>query len=268
MQSPLLNRLTASALIAGLLGFSSIAQAAVVNSTGSGNWSTDAIWSGGAGPLNRPVSGDTVNILSGHTVTNDFGGGFLDGTYTINVSGALNDPGSVFRVNGSTISVGSTGSLGGGSFWDLQNGTFTFDDGATVNMATWEQKGTNVFNFNLSASGFNALTPGTFAIGFDGSGQDITRATYNVDMANYNGGIGTIALADFTTDGFGMDNTAFQGAAGLNVNNKGAFTGSYLQWNDATEAIELVVAVPEPSTYALIGGCFALGAVMLRRRQR
>lgn len=141
------------------------AQAGVVTSTGSGSWQTAGNWDGnGSGTGGRPGNGDTVNIQSGDTIQNDFGGGFLDGVYDINVSGSLTDAG-VFRVNGSTINVSSTGSLGSGGFWDLDDGTLNFTDGAAVSMSNWGQKDTNVFNFELGSSGFTTLTPNTFRIG-------------------------------------------------------------------------------------------------------
>ena len=190
------------------------------------------------------------------------------GGLDITLSGGsdLSQSGDALRLRGSSLIVGS-GSVIGGGFWDLNNATLTFDDGAGATMTTWEQKGTNIFNFNLGPAGFTALTPGVFQIPTSSVPPiTIADATYNVDMLNYTGGTGTIVLADFTTDSANMNNALFQTAGGLNVTNAGAFTGSSLQWNDTTEAIELVV-VPEPGTFALIGGFFALGVVVLRRRR-
>ena len=249
--------LAASALFLGMAGFSSSALAIVIDSAQTGNWSDAATWAGGV----VPGINDTVNILDTHTVTNDLESGNLpvNTTLTVQDGGTLTAP-TVIRANGANITVESGGSLTG-AFWDLNNGTFTFKDGAIATMGHWEQKNVNVFNFDLSATGFNTLTPNNFW-----APTGIDNATYNVDMDLYNGSDSiTIVLADFTTDKANMDNTTFQGAGGLNVLNAGAYAGSYIQWNDGTEAIELVV-VPEPSSYALISGCLALGAIMLRRR--
>ena len=83
-------------------------------------------------------------------------------------------------------------------------------------------------------------------------------------MASYTGGFGTITLADYGTDFVNMDNSTFQGAGGLNVLNAGVYSGSSLKWDDATEAIQLVV-IPEPSALALL----MMGAgLMLNRYQR
>jgi hypothetical protein len=258
------NLLTASALIAGLVGFSSIAQAATVTWDGSeadNDWDNAANWDTNS----VPVNGDDVFISDGSAVhgTED------NGSYNITLSGnssIVNPASNVWRASGATVTVGAGSTFGGGGFYDLQNATMNFVDGSLLGTGNWEQKDTNVFNFELSSTGFTTMNGGTFRIGNGDLTADIANATYNVDMTNYTGGVGTIVLIDFTTDGYGMDNSIFQGAGGLNVNNTGAFTGSYLQWNDTTEAIELVVAVPEPSSFALIGGCLALASVMLRRR--
>jgi hypothetical protein len=130
-------------------------------------------------------------------------------------------------------------------------------------MSTWENKATNSFNYTLGSAGFTTLAPVTFRIG---GGSTIADATYTVDMASYTGGTGIITLMDFVTDAAAMDNTKFQGAGGLNVINNGGYTAN-LQWNDATEAIELNVttAIPEPSLVALLG-IGAVGLLVRRRR--
>lgn len=273
------NILTASALIAGLAGFNSIAQAAIVTWDGGGpdtNWTTSANWDGnGSGTAGIPGSGDTVNI-DGSTVTVTTNGFVFNSNYTINLTGGadLNQSGGAVRFGNSTMFVGAGSNLGGG-FWDMDGATIHFQDGASANMTGWENKDGSSLNFILGSSGFTTLTPGAFYIGngnvyssTNGGLPDagIQNASYSVDMTNYTGGIQTITLVDYGSDSAGVDNTSFQTAT-LEVNNAGGYTAA-LQWNDSTEAIELnVTAIPEPGTYALIGGCFALSAVMLRRRR-
>jgi len=207
-----------------------------------GLWDTSTNWDGDT----LPAAGNDVFISNGDSVT----GTEFNTSFNLTLSGgsSLTDPvtsfaGGVWRAGGATVTVNAGSTLGSGGFWDFQNATVTFKDGAAVNIGNWEQKDTNVFNFELSASGFTAITPGTFRIGNGGLTADIANATYNVDMSAYTGPANAIiTLADFSGDAFGMDDATFQGAGGLNVLNPGSYTAS-IRWNDGAEAIELVVGL-------------------------
>lgn len=205
--------------------------------TGDGLWSTNTNWDGDA----VPVGGDNVIINNGDAVT----GIQFNTTYNITLSGgsSITDPvGGVWRAGGATITVNSGSTLGSGGFWDLQNATISFKDGSAVNMSNWEQKGTNVFNFELSASGFTALTPA--ALNF-GGGATIADATYRVEMAAYTGtSSAVITLVDFGVDGSGLTDGIFQGAGGLEILNPPAGSTTTLRWNDATDSIEVVIDYP------------------------
>lgn len=210
-----------------------------------GLWETATNWDGDV----LPAAGDDVVISNGDSVA----GAEFNTTYTITLSGgsSLTDPvtsvaGGAWRAGGATIIVNSGSTLGSGGFWDFQDATLTFKDGAAVNMSNWEHKGTNVFNFDLSASGFTPLTPGGLIFG---GGATIADATYNVDMAAY---IGTtsavITLIDFAVDGSGMTDAIFQGAGGLNILNPPVGATTSLRWSDAADAVELVVNFPNTWT--------------------
>jgi hypothetical protein len=266
------NKATRSAIVCGALLAASISDhAATVTWDGGGGdglWITPTNWSGNA----IPVANDTVNISTAVTV-NGLGlsaGGNLPSGVTVNLSNnaALTVSSGAIRMNNATINV-AAGSALSGTFWDLDGATIHFKNGAIATMTDWEQKDANLFSFELGASGFTTLTPGTFRIGGGGTFNpgSIANATYNVDMANYLGGIGVITLMDFTTDAASMDNTQFQTAT-LNVLNAGSYTAN-LQWNNTTEAIELnVTGIPEPSAFAIFGTASLLTAFRRRRNAR
>jgi len=204
-------------------------------------------WDGGGGdgllstannwdPNQAPGASDTLNIGTGATVSHENN---LPGSATINLTGnsSLSTVTLVIRLNNANIDVGSGSSLIG-AFWDLDDADLAFEDGAVASMANWEQKDVNTFTFTLGASGFTALTPGTFRIGNGGLSGDIANATYTADLLNYTGSGGVVTLADFSADGAGMDNATFQGAGGLNVINAGSHTARFF-WDDTAEAIKL-----------------------------
>lgn len=140
-------------------------------------------------------------------------------------------------------------------------------------MSNWESKGTNSFQFVLGASGFTTLTPGTYRN--DGNNtalslaQKMALATYQVDLASYTGGVGSITLIDYGSDGTvaGLDDATFQNANFVYSNVPTGLSAS-LQWNDAQDSVVLnLTAIPEPSTLGvLIAGLGVLMAVRRRRR--
>ena len=214
-----------------------------------GLWTSGNNWDGNAVPLaNDDViinNGDVISVAGLLPSAN------LPADLSIMLSGGseLNSP-VVVRLNGANLNV-AAGSRLTGSFWDLNNGSLTFDDGAIATMSNWEQKGTNFFTFVLGPTGFTTLTPFRFRFG---GGATIADATYVVDMSAFTGGTGVIPLADFGLSGT-MNDATFQGAGGLNVINAGDYVAN-LQWNDVTRAIELNVTavVPEPGMPSVSSG--------------
>lgn len=229
------------------------------------NWSSGNNWNGNV----KPGVGDEVIIGSGNAVTYDDNGGNLPAGITLDLDGTLTNAGQpALRMTGSTITVGASGLITGG-FWDLSNGTLIFDDGAGATMGNWENKGTNLFTFNMGATSFTTLTPGTFRN--DGNNNSLTLAqkmalaTYEVDFAAYTGGAGTYTLINYGSDATGLDDTTFQNA-NFSFTNLGAGLSADLEWIDATDSVVLnVAAIPEPTITGMLGLC-GLGLVMMRRR--
>jgi len=218
-----------------LLAMTAISHAATLDWDGGGGdglLSTANNWD----PNQAPSASDILNIGTGDTVSHENN---LPGSVTINLTGSstLQPVTTVIRLNGSTIDVGSGCTLTTASdkWFDLNNGTLNFESGAIVTVDRWEQKGNNTFNFALSASGFTALTPDEFRMG---GGATIANATYTADLASYTGSGGIVTLVDFVTDWGNMDNSTFQGAGGLIVNNPGSHTARFF-WDDTAEAIKL-----------------------------
>lgn len=220
---------------------------------GDGWWTNSLNWSGNT----LPVSGDTINIGNGDTVRYD---GSLPSLSTVNLTGnsTMTNISGAIRLNGSTVSVGSGSSLTG-NFWDMNGGSLVLDDGAVANMANLEHKGNNTFTFNLSASGFTAITPGRLFISL----ATMSNATYNVDFANYAGGDATYTLIDFSRVPTTLSAETIQWAT-YNALNGDGYTSS-LAYDEDTLSIQLnVQVVPEPGVLALAG----IGGVLLLLRRR
>lgn len=128
----------------------------------------------------------------------------------------------------------------------------------------------------LGTSDFTTLTPGALLLGNQPNGltPSITNATYIVDFTNFVYELGgqSIILMDFSSGGT-MTDAAFQTASFdyINIDEAVTLQNLLITWGDLDDTMTLtfdVSVVPEPSAFALIGGCFALAAMMLRRRQR
>ena len=204
----------------------------------TGNWSTNTNWDTDTAPDNS----GTITIGSGNTVTYDASDFFLSNA-TLNLDGELTRAG-VLRLNGSTINVGSTGVISGG-FRDLNNGTLNFQDGAQFTASNWEHKGTNVFDFELSSTGFTALTPGIL------NTSGAVSTTYRADLASYSGATQDVTLVDFGSSL--LNNATFTGGGQyvLSIDNAGS-NAARLYYDDATDAVKL--SINETVTWTGAGG--------------
>lgn len=270
MQKAPKHLLAASALLAGFVGFNSVAQAATVTYTGAngGAWSDGANWSDGA----VPDASDDAVINAGSSVLFDYVNGWpASNAKSVQVDGTITSSGGVIRSYQTVWNIGSTAVFGGylvpwGSNDSNNPAAFNFDSNvnaaANISISTIEfgNDADVQLGFNFIGGGFNTITAsGNLRI------DNYAGQTIAVDMENYAGGSDTIVLMDFI-GGTNVTSALFD-TLNLAVTTSAGYDASYLQWNESTSAIELVAVVPEPSSFALIGGCLALGSVMLRRRR-
>lgn len=285
--------ITASAFVAGLLGATAPLQAAIIEWTytgGTGEWSTATNWDGGV----VPVVGDTASLVSStdHAqVTTAFNSGgnsnilmrngaslavsadFLTiFNWDLGITGFQNTnvTQTAGTIVGRTFNLGKDGqantfdakysiSGGEGRFTTViniqKNGILEVDG----NLASLENLGnvsmTNgTLSYILAADGVTRLRGATkdFTIG--------ASSLLEIDASSYTGGVGQIELANFNTitGSFDVGNISITGLAeGLSGN---------ITYSEAATSMYLNV-IPEPGTYALIGGLLALGHVMVRRRR-
>jgi len=208
------------------------------------NWNTAANWTYDS----VPGASDEVVIGSSYTVTNaqsEFATLSIGAGSTVTFGEALSggvvtnagtmDYAGVFRLNGAAVHLTGTGGLGANiTFLDLNGGDLSFEDGASFGNAgmSFEHKGANRFDFELSASGFTMLSAGTLHLS-----SDIANATYVVDMANYTGSPQVIDLMAFSSGGT-LTDAQFQTAT-LTVLNSGSYTGAALRWDDTSDKVQL-----------------------------
>ena len=274
MKSNYKINLTAAATLIALGSFASVHAATVTwdNNGGAGDneWGTATNWDPAT-----PTAGDTVIINNGDTVNiagnalNNSGAG-LD----VRVSGSdltfTGVPGAFqFNMNGASISLDGTSSFSGGAnYIRLYNGAgFVLEDGATVNMRDLEiNGGGGSLTFGLEGSDpFNTIV-GFSNLYFSGGVTDaIDNTAFVVDFDGYTGGAQTFDLIDWSDGSAAGLTEAIFNTANFSFLNGTGYEGSTFNWNDTTNTVSLTVAVPEPSSAALIGlGGFAL---ILRRRK-
>ena len=156
-------------------------------------------------------------------------------------------------INGGTLALGINNAIGSGSAIALTGGTFDLQGFSTTAASLGFANGTTL-KFNLGAPGnvtallaltgnFDKSGSGVFTLDFSGSGQ---AGTYN--------------LVSFA-------GTTFASASEFSVVNLGSGLSGVLTLNGSSLSLA-VSAVPEPSTYALMAGAFALAGATLHNRKR
>lgn len=191
----------------------------------------------------------------------------------------LNDAGTVVLGDDETLFTTGGGNSGitftfenssGQIAWDFSGGAD--GDGGLIDTAGSGVWGDGVISNDAAARTVAALTD-TFQFTFAGLDDDLTydlTGGWDSNNANFEA-IWTADGQSFTTAPAGSANAGFGTIAGLETDGSGnlviTVTGSNA--NAAahiTVAALTLTAVPEPSAFALLAGCLALGAVMFRRR--
>lgn len=181
----------------------------------------------------------TAGTLIGRTLNlgNDAEADTFEAKYTLS--------GGISRFT-TAVNIGKNGIL------DIQG------DGATIQFnnagANAVTIGQGALSYTLGATGVSAIdnlaSGGTFTIGA-GSGLLI-------DASAYTGGVGTIELVKrYTTIAGTFD------ASNISITGLAAGLSGEIIYDANSIALDII---PEPGTYALLGGLLALGYVMVRRR--
>jgi hypothetical protein len=227
------------------------AQAATVFNGGTGgdfdtDWDNGVVSSSNPGTVNTSASGlvrATANFGGGWTIDHTAGDlDFSAGGWNVNGNGV----GGTYNLSAGSISVIGTGAQDKGNF--LVNGIdFNLSGGAVSSELTFRITNGGAMNF---LAGAGTLTSAAWKDTQDGTMNFVSGWTGFVNIASETAASWKTMLAT-TLAGSTFDGVVITTA---NFDDNFIVTGSVL------------TVVPEPGTYALIGGLLALGYVMVRRR--
>lgn len=208
----------------------------------------------------------TTGYIHRDTGNVDFRGGASAGIDTIwEIADLANADGSSTNFNvGGIFTMWSQN--GGGHQLTIESGKAVV---GSLNTATTAAKSSiSVGNGLFSAGSLDQNLKVTFNL-LQGNGEIFIGDTLGVNMAGM--------LLDFETGSNGSFTIgAVNGASSLSLinwlatNDRVLIDGvaqSSFGWDITQDGIATTIAIPEPGTYALLAGCFALASVMIRRRR-
>ena len=220
---------------------------------------------------NMTYDSDNVNFVWGGSggKMGVLGLGSANSTHTLTLTDNINLNGANrtvdvlngFAAIGGNISGVISDSVGGAELTKTGTGTLklsaanTYTGDTTITAGAFELASTGSMSFLIGADGVNnkIVDTGAAAITLDG--------LFVFDTAGASDEFGdswTIVMSNLETYGTNFDVTGFtEGATGI-------WTSGIYQFSESTGALSVV---PEPGTYALLAGCFALASVMIRRRR-
>ena len=216
---------------------------------GNGNF----VWGGGAQKigvigLGSANSTHTLNWtnkinLNGVNRTVDVLNGFA--AIGGNISGVISDS---VGVGGAELTKTGAGTL-------KLSAANTYTGGTTITAGAFELASTGSMSFLIGEDGVNNQIVDTVATAITLDGLFVFDLTGASDEF---GDSWTIVMSNLEAYGTNFDVTGFtEGATGI-------WTSGIYQFSESTGALSVV---PEPGTYALLAGCFALASVMIRRRR-
>ena len=208
----------------------------------NGTAATDATLSGvlsGTGATLVKKGAGTLEL----TAANTFSGGTIVSAGTLVLSGSIANSATITVDNGATFTNNSAGTL---------SKAFNLTEGATLNgSADYANNGTMV-SADLS-NGFSSIALGTFA-----KAGSLNFLFTNISVGTYSS-IFSGGSGDFTS--VSVAGTALGGGGDVFTGTVGGFDYTFTNSTN-----QLIVAVPEPATWALLA--FSLTTVMVLRRRR
>lgn len=208
------------------------------------------IASGGILEIGAGVTGDTVTLASSAGDITGGAGSALSlnsGTFTGDITGDI----SITKVNTGTLTYGSGANITSTGNITVNTGTFTMADGSAITFTI----GADGVNNAILGAGTDLATNlnGTFAFDLSGAEAVGGNSWLIVDVDNLAESFGsTFAVADF-------EETAEDSGIWI--------LGDYT-FTESSGLLTYGAVIPEPSSFALLGGLGALLAAATRRRGR
>jgi len=247
--------------IAALASFAMTAQAETIVNWGATGGDTGIVTGNANGTYGTTYTGTYVSPANG---TNGYSTSVLG--QTREYYGAMDVTGGVFGINNLT---------GGDSVQMVKN--FSNLGGTVNSMIAWESpdfltsdRELESFTMQFETRGGNGSTAKYLIETTAGWYQSVQTLTDD-DLTTISSAVGDLTWTAFT--GFGITDTTGGAAADTdNIISVGAYFSSSIDagggnWTGAKLQYFEVTAIPEPGTYALLGGLLALGHVMVRRRR-